>query len=157
MNTRSTVIGILVLVVILGAFFAIRHNENPVVDMSLPSGTDSDGMDMGTTTEVTASSTVSVTLPDLLTVKEFTVNGSNFAFDPKTITVNKGDTVKITFKNVGGMHDFKLDEFNVATNKINGGESDTVTFVADKAGSFEYYCSVGTHRQMGMKGTLIVK
>ncbi|MDB5254058.1 MAG: Blue (Type 1) copper protein [Parcubacteria group bacterium] len=155
--SKNIVLTILGIIVIIGAFFAIRHNENPDIDTSTQYGTDSDGMDMGTTTEVTASSTISVTVPDLLTVKEVTVNGSNFAFDPKTITVNKGDTVKITFKNVGGMHDFKIDEFNVATKKINGGESDTVTFVADKTGSFEYYCSVGTHRQMGMKGTLIVK
>ena len=35
--------------------------------------------------------------------------------------------------------------------------NDSVTVVSDKTGSFEYYCSVGTHRQMGMKGTLTVK
>ena len=90
-------------------------------------------------------------------VKELTVTGSNFAFAPKTLTVNKGDTVKITFVNSGGFHDLKIDEFNVATQKINGGAQEVVTFVADKAGTFEYYCSVGTHRQMGMVGTLTVK
>ncbi len=89
--------------------------------------------------------------------KSFTVTGSNFSFDPKTITVKKGDTVKITFKNADGMHDFKIDEFNVATKQIQGGEEETVTFTADKVGAFEYYCSVGKHRQMGMKGTLTVK
>src|SRR3989338_224730 len=48
-------------------------------------------------------------------VKEFTVEGSNFKFSLSEMKVKKGDTVKITFKNSGGMHDFKLDEFNVAT------------------------------------------
>ena len=91
------------------------------------------------------------------TVKEFTVMGQNYSFAPSTITVKKGDTVKIIFKNTGGFHDFKIDEFNAATKRINGGQEDTITFVADKAGSFEYYCSVGSHRQMGMKGTLTVQ
>ena len=90
-------------------------------------------------------------------VKEFTVDGANFTFSPATITVNKGDRVRIIFKNTGGTHDLVIDEFNVATDKIAIGESGTVEFVADKSGSFDYYCSVGSHRQMGMKGTLIVK
>jgi len=32
-----------------------------------------------------------------------------------------------------------------------------VTFVADKAGEYEFYCSVGQHRANGMVGKLIVK
>ena len=90
-------------------------------------------------------------------VKSFTIKGSNFKFEPSTITVNKGDTVKVTFENVGGFHDWVLEEFNVRTKQIGNGTTETVQFVADRTGSFEYYCSVGSHRQMGMKGTLIVK
>ncbi|MFZ2205403.1 MAG: cupredoxin domain-containing protein [Minisyncoccia bacterium] len=90
-------------------------------------------------------------------VKKFTITGSNFKFEPSAFSVNKGDTVKIVFKNIDGFHDFKIDEFNVATKQSKGEDEQTVTFVADKAGSFEYYCSVGTHRAMGMKGTLTVK
>ena len=89
--------------------------------------------------------------------KEFTVTGSNFAFAPATLSVKKGDTVKITFVNSGGTHDLKIDEFNAATAKIGAGKQATITFIADKAGSFEYYCSVGSHRAMGMKGTLTVQ
>mgnify|MGYP001578586618 CR=1 FL=1 len=90
-------------------------------------------------------------------VSEFTVKGTNFAFAPNVMKVKKGDTVKITFTNAGGFHDFTLDEFNVKTKQLKDGESETVEFVADKAGTFEYYCSVGQHRQMGMKGTLTVE
>ena len=88
--------------------------------------------------------------------KVFTVTGSNFKFEPASLTVKKGDKVKIVFKNTGGFHDFKIDEFKVATKQIQGGSEETVEFIANKAGSFEYYCSVGKHRQMGMKGTLVV-
>ena len=85
--------------------------------------------------------------------KDFTVEGSNYKFAPSTLTVNK---VKITFKNSGGFHDFVLDEFGVKTKVIPSGQSATVEFTADKTGTFDYYCSVGNHRAMGMQGTLTV-
>ena len=99
---------------------------------------------------------VAVGEPNGVQVKEFAIDGNNFSLTPAAITVNKGDTVKITFTNRLGMHDWKLDEFNVGTKVLKAGESETVTFVADKTGTFEYYCSIGTHRQMGMVGKLIV-
>lgn len=89
--------------------------------------------------------------------KDITVTGSNFKFEPSTITVKKGQKVKITFTNAGGMHDFVIDEFNVKTKMIQTGQSDTVEFTPDKTGTFQYYCSVGNHRAMGMQGTLTVE
>jgi nitrite reductase (NO-forming) len=53
-------------------------------------------------------------------------------------------------------HDFVIDELGVQSDKVNNGETATVQFVADKVGTFEYYCSVGNHRAMGMVGKLIV-
>ncbi len=104
------------------------------------------------------STTVDVKVPTTAaSVKVFTVTGSNFSFDKSTLTVKKGDLVKITFINAEGFHDLKIDEFNVATKKLSGGGQETVEFTATKTGSFEYYCSVGNHRAMGMKGTLIVQ
>lgn len=89
--------------------------------------------------------------------KSFTVIGDNFAYDLKEIKVKKGDKVRITFRNAEGFHDWKLDEFNVATAKLQAATEETVEFVADKSGTFEYYCSVGSHRAMGMVGKLIVE
>jgi plastocyanin len=90
-------------------------------------------------------------------VKAFTVTGNNFAFDLKEMKVKKGDRVRVTFKNAEGFHDWRLDEFTAATQKLQAAQEETVEFVADKAGTFEYYCSVGKHRAMGMKGNLIVE
>ncbi|MDP2641906.1 MAG: cupredoxin domain-containing protein [bacterium] len=89
-------------------------------------------------------------------IKEFVVDASSFKFSPANITVDNGDTVQITVKNIGGVHDLKIDEFNAATRTLNSGEEQTITFVADKTGTFEYYCSIGSHRAMGMVGTLVV-
>jgi plastocyanin len=90
-------------------------------------------------------------------VKEFTVDGSSYKFDPETITVNQGDTVKITFRDSGGPHDLVIDGYNVRTKIVTPGKEDSVTFVADKSGSFKYYCSVANHEALGMTGTLIVQ
>src|SRR3989344_38264 len=86
-------------------------------------------------------------------VKEFTVTGdTSFRFSPGEMRVKVGDRVKVTFVNAGGMHDWNLAEFKVATKKLSAGQQETIEFVAHKKGTFEYYCSVGSHRQMGIKG-----
>jgi len=56
-----------------------------------------------------------------------------------------------------GFHDFVIDEFNVRTPQLKNPGTASVTFTADKVGTFEYYCSVGQHRVNGMVGKLIVK
>lgn len=89
--------------------------------------------------------------------KTFTVVGTDFDFDVKEMKVKKGDTVTIVFKNSAGFHDWVIDEFDAKTKQLAAGKEETITFVADKTGTFEYYCSVGKHRENGMVGNLIVE
>jgi plastocyanin len=88
---------------------------------------------------------------------EITVEGGKFYFKPNEIKVKVNQPVKIVFNNVEGFHDFVLDEFNVKSETIAQGKSTTVEFTPTKTGTFEYYCSVTNHRQMGMVGKLIVE
>ena len=90
-------------------------------------------------------------------VVEFIVTSKGLKFEPTELKVKQGDKVKITYKNTVGSHDFVIDEFNVNTNIIDAGQEVVVEFIADKKGSFEYYCSVPGHRAAGMKGTLVVE
>jgi len=97
-----------------------------------------------------------------LNVKTFSISGGNFKFyidgvENPDIVVKQEDKVRIEFNNEEGFHDWKVDEFNAATEKVAAGVSSSVEFVADKKGTFEYYCSVGQHRANGMKGKLIVQ
>ena len=73
------------------------------------------------------------------------------------LRVKQGDTVRIEFTSTGGFHDWTVDEFNAATDRVNTGATATVEFVAGEKGTFEYYCSVGNHRAGGMKGNLVVE
>ena len=90
-------------------------------------------------------------------VKTFTITGAPFEFSVKEIRVKQGDTVVINFSSTTGFHDWVVDAFNSRTAQVNPGTPTSVTFVASEIGSFEYYCSVGNHRAMGMVGSLIVE
>jgi len=89
--------------------------------------------------------------------KIFDISAENFSFSMDEIRVKKGDTVQINLLSADGFHDWVVDEFGAAAERVNTGQKSIVIFTADKAGEFEYYCSVGNHRAMGMKGKLIVE
>ena len=90
-------------------------------------------------------------------VREFYFTAANFKYDLAEIRVKEGDKVRINLSAAEGMHDWVIDEFNVKTSQIQAGETASVEFVANRKGEFEYYCSVGSHRAMGMVGKLIVE
>ncbi len=138
-----------------------QTNTNDDSGDSGNAGTGNNAATTGVNVDVKATTTVTIpavpAVPPVKKVVEFTVTGKGFLFDPKEIKVKKGDTVRITFVNAEGFHDWKLEGYNVGTKQIAAGKTEVVEFTADKAGTFEYYCSVGQHRQNGMKGNLIVQ
>lgn len=90
-------------------------------------------------------------------VKEFTMTAKKWDFSPSTITVNKGDTVKLHIKSIDVTHGFGLPDFGINENLAPGKTVD-VEFVADKTGTFTFACTVfcGSGHG-GMKGQLVVK
>lgn len=88
---------------------------------------------------------------------EIVVENDRLLYYPAEIIVTKGTTVRLTFVNTGGRHDWNLDVFDVDMPVINGGNETTAEFTADEAGEFEYYCSVAGHRAAGMWGYFIVE
>lgn len=90
-------------------------------------------------------------------IQDFEMTASNYEFSLKEIKVKVGDTVRVTVNAEDGTHDWVIDEFNARTQYLSDGQAESVVFVADQAGEFEYYCSVGDHRAMGMVGKLIVE
>ena len=161
-NNAIIAVVVIVIVILLGtaAIFVVKRpnsppGQPPVLGASTPSPAapiSAPLADPTTDPPVTGTDTA-----DQVSVKSFTVTGRSFSFTPAEIRVSRGDKVKITFVNEDGFHDWVIDEFNARTMQINTGQSAVVEFTADKAGTFEYYCSVGQHRQMGMKGNLIVE
>lgn len=89
------------------------------------------------------------------------VEMGNYSFSPSTMTVKAGDTVKLKLVNKDMMHDFVIDELDVESNVLEEvGQEEVFEFTVPasaKGKSYEYYCSVGDHREKGMVGTLIVE
>lgn len=164
MKNRIIIAAAVLAVGIVGLVFVVANQKAPApVTTQAPLMEDKEKMEAVTATP-SASASPSAMVEGMQSsesattgVKEFTVEGSSFKFAPSTITVSKGDIVKITFNNTAGIHDFVIDELGVKTPVLQSGKQAVVEFTADKAGQFEYYCSVGNHRAMGMKGMLIVK
>jgi plastocyanin len=162
---KALIIGLIVIVLIVGAAFIFGGDKNTTdISISTSTSTASTASSTGTitgtvesTSSASSNSTSTSGSGSTASVKTFNVAASNFKFSLSEMRVKKGDTVTINVTNTGGFHDVKIDEFNVATKRLQDGQTDTVTFVADKTGTFEFYCSVGTHRQMGMRGNLIVE
>lgn len=84
-------------------------------------------------------------------------NASNFTFGTEEVRVKKGTDLTFLVTNDSGFHDLLIDELDVNTGIIPEGETVEVSIPTDTAGEYEFYCSVGNHRAMGMKGTLIIE
>lgn len=85
---------------------------------------------------------------------QLSMTSTNFVYTPNVISAQVGQEVVITMTNTG-THDFVIDELGVRQALAAG--VNTIRFTPSKAGTFEFYCSIGSHREMGMKGTITVK
>ena len=94
---------------------------------------------------------------DLQDVKTIDVTASKFQFEPATISVAQGDSVRLRLHSADRSHAFAIKAFRVKALIPKGGETVTVEFVADQPGTFAFTCSeyCGTGHS-GMKGRLVV-
>ncbi len=120
----------------------------------------------------TQQETISTTLPQVNVVNtgnddtnyqltgktvEIDMTAKKFEFDPSTITVNKGDKVKIKLTSTDVNHGIAIPEYGISQ-KVDVGKTETIEFIADKSGEFTFFCNVfcgSGHKEM--KGNLIVK
>ena len=84
------------------------------------------------------------------------VEGGSYYFEPDNIQVEQGETIEFTLVNEGGYHDMVIPELDAGTDRINGGDTESFTVTFEETGEYEFICSVGTHAQQGMAGTITV-
>ena len=75
-------------------------------------------------------------------VKEVTIDMYNFGFEQTGDDIVVGDTVKLTVKSTSGIHGINIPKLGVSVEPLSPGQSKTVEFVAEKSGSFDYYCNI---------------
>jgi len=83
-----------------------------------------------------------------------TVSVKDNLFEPKTITVNGGDTV--TWQYAGqNEHTVTADDGSFDSGDLKTGEKTSFSFTFTKSGTFAYHCKY--HGAMGMVGTVVVQ
>jgi len=89
-------------------------------------------------------------------VQSFNMTAKQWSFSPSTITVNVGDTVRLSIFSEDVTHGFALSQFGVSA-RLEPQKTVVVEFIADKAGTYTFFCSVSCGSgHSSMKGTLIV-
>lgn len=87
---------------------------------------------------------------------EVALIGTEFAFDPSSITVDAGQEITLVLTNEGVLeHDLVIDGITLDM-LVQPGETteEKVTFAA---GTYVFYCTIPGHREAGMEGTLVAE
>ena len=67
------------------------------------------------------------------------VTVSRDGFQPREISVRRGETVRLAVKSADGEHCFAVDAFRIEK-RIVPGRTTAVDITPDRAGTFPYYC-----------------
>ncbi|WP_336213211.1 cupredoxin domain-containing protein [Nonomuraea sp. LPB2021202275-12-8] len=78
-----------------------------------------------------------------------------FAFEPAEIHVRAGEPIAVALTSTDIPHNFTLDEFDAFV-QTDGGDTGIGGFIADRPGTYEFYCADTIHRAVGMTGRLLV-
>jgi len=73
--------------------------------------------------------------------RTFQVDARQFAYAPSELRVNAGDTIIIQLVSTDVVHGLYVDGYDVSV-EADPGQSTTLTFTADKPGSFRFRCNV---------------
>jgi len=86
------------------------------------------------------------------------VGGSIDGVRNPTLNVATGETVKVNLiDGDGAEHTISFPDFNATSSSVTKKDDQTsVTFTANQAGNFEYFCTMTGHKQAGMTGQLTV-
>ena len=88
----------------------------------------------------------------------FSISESDFTLTPATVTIDAPGTYTFEATNDGGVdHALEIEGSGIEeeTETIGPGESASVT-VDLESGTYEMYCPIGNHRDLGMSGEVTV-
>jgi len=74
-------------------------------------------------------------------VRNFRMDARQFSYSPSELKVNAGDEVNIQLVSTDVVHGLYVDGYDISI-ESDPGQTATMTFVADKPGSFRFRCNV---------------
>lgn len=147
----------------LSGCFLVNNDNNTTTPTVTPQLNDGD-LDIDVDdTDVAVPSEIPTDVTDENTVQvspetKISITSLSYKYEPNVIEAKPGEIIQLTVNNAEGVHDFVIDELNVKSTKLDGAGTDQVTFTIPEdievGTTYEFYCSVGKHREMGMVGTL---
>ena len=91
-------------------------------------------------------------------VKEVEMTAKKYEFSPSSIEVPVGTLVRFKITSLDRTHGFEIEGVKDSCVELKQGESATVEYRAEKAGTFEFKCCKRCGPGHGrMKGTIVVK
>ena len=73
--------------------------------------------------------------------RTFRIEARQFAYSPSELQINPGDTVTIQLVSTDVVHGLYIDGYDLSM-EADPGQTSTMTFTADKSGSFRFRCNV---------------
>ena len=73
--------------------------------------------------------------------RTFQIDVRQYAYSPSELKVNAGDTVTIQLVSTDVVHGLYVDDYDISV-EADPGQSATLTFTADKPGSFRFRCNI---------------
>jgi heme/copper-type cytochrome/quinol oxidase subunit 2 len=73
--------------------------------------------------------------------RTFQIEAGQFAYSPSELKINPSDTVTIQLLSTDVVHGLYVDGYDLSV-EADPGQTATLTFVADKPGSFRFRCNV---------------
>ena len=73
--------------------------------------------------------------------RTFRIEAGQFSYSPSELIVNPGDTITIELVSTDVVHGLYVDGYDISA-EANPGQTATLTFIADKPGSFRFRCNV---------------
>jgi len=73
--------------------------------------------------------------------RTFEIDARQYAYSPSELRVNQGDTVTFHLISTDVVHGLYVDGYDVSV-EADPGQTATLTFIADKEGSFRFRCNV---------------
>jgi cytochrome c oxidase subunit 2 len=90
--------------------------------------------------------------------REVKITAKKYEFSPNTVEVNAGTRIIFKITALDREHGFEIANVKDSCVKIKKGETATVEYMAEKAGTVEFkccvFCGVGHH---GMKGKIVIR
>lgn len=84
------------------------------------------------------------------------ITAEKYKFTPTDLTFKAGVPITVVLSSIAGDHSFAVDALNLKSREAEKGKPVVFEFTVAEAGTYEFYCAHGSHKEKGMTGSLTI-